>query len=476
MMQERGITFPVLALGGIALFGNGLKSIVSSSVLVSEAQFAGFLRISLERTGLLMESIMAAMVIALAVCPILLQRTSPRTLGMVASAIAAAAFAAFGLVELVQPVQWLREAAAFGCFTLGAGALACLAPASQALIASDSIATTARGPITTIWTGAAPAGFLAAPQLVRFVLPLLGLGGYFLAFSAFPVIVLALLVLVVYVQSPGRAATASATQLPASVLLSFVGVVAAFELWSTLGSLAGYLRPATWVALAVLAFCVATFTHALRAAALSTAALGNSGWLLAALFLLELPTTGFFDTAYLFGNRMPQAFIADRSTLAAAAQIAGTLLAGLIVHHRPDLERRLLQGAAATTIAGVLSIAVYPWIFEARAYFLCTPALQGFGTGALTALLVLAVMRDAVAHPVLAALPSLAIIFGTEFGLEMLELVFAAARETGRDAQGAYATLFAAQVVMALALPIVLVMARRGRNALELAHPQRDPA
>ena len=209
---------------------------------------------------------------------------------------------------------------------------------------------------------------------------------------------------------------------------------------------------------------MATFTHALRAAALPAAALGNSGWLLAALFLLELPTTGFFDTAYLFGNRMPQAFIADRSTLAAASQIAGTVLAGLIVHRRPDLERRLLLGAAAIMIAGVLSIAVYPWILDARTYFLCTPALQGFGTGALTALLVLAVMRDATAHPVLAALPSLAIMFGTEFGLEMLELVFAAARGTGQDAHGAYATLFAAQAVMALALPSVLLMARRGRN------------
>ena len=463
MMQGRGIAFPVVAVGGIALFGNGLKSIVSSSVLVSEQQFAEFLRISLERTGLLMESIMAGMVIALAVCPIVLQRISPRTLGIVASAVAAAAFAAFGLVEMSQPGVSVREVAAFACFTLGAGTLACLAPASQALIASGSVATTARGPITTVWTGAAPAGFLAAPQLVKFVLPVLGLGGYFLAFSAGPLIVLLLLVIVVYVQLPARAGTGSAFELPTPVLLSFVGVIAGFELWSTLGSLNGYLRPGTWVGLAVLASSVALFVHSLRAAPLPAGALGNSGWLLAALFLLELPTTGFFDTAYLFGNRVPQGFIADRSTLAAASQIAGTVLAGLIVHRRPDLQLRLLLGAAAITIAGVTSIAAYPWIFDARAYFLFTPALQGFGAGALTALLVLAVMRDAVRHPVLAALPSLAIMFGTEFGLEMLQLVFAAALGAGQDQHGAYATLFAAQALTALALPIVIVFAwRRG--------------
>ena len=461
MMQWRGVAFPVVALGGIALFGNGLKSIVSSSVLVSETQFAQFLRIPPERTGLLMESIMAGMVIALAVCPILLQRISPRTLGFAASAIAAAAFAGFGAVDIAQPGTSAREMAAFACFTIGAGALACLAPASQALIASGTVAPTARGPMTTIWTGAAPAGFLAAPQLVKFVLPVLGLGGYFLAFSVFPVVVLVLLVLVVYVQSPQRAATTPAVQLPPVVLLHFVGVIAAFELWSTLGSLAGYRAPATWAGLAVLAVSVIAFARSLRAAALPSTVVGESGWLLAALFLLQLPTTGFFDTAYLFGNRMPQGFIADRSTLAAASQIAGTLLAGLALHCRPDLERRLLLAAAAITLAGVLSIAAYPWLGDARAYFLGTPALQGFGTGALTGLLVLAVMRDAVAHPVLAALPSLAIMFGTEFGLEVLELVFAAARGAGQDVHGAYATLFATQGLMALALPIVLVIALR---------------
>jgi hypothetical protein len=274
---------------------------------------------------------------------------------------------------------------------------------------------------------------------------------------------LVLLVLVVYVRAPARTALVSADQLPTPALLNFVGVIAAFELWSTLGSLEGYLRPATWAGLAVLALCIAMFTHSLRTAALPAAALGNSAWPLAALFLLELPTTGFFDTAYLFSQGLPQGFVADRSTFAAASQIAGTVLAGLLVHRRPDLAGRLLFWAVAITVAGVLAIAAYPWVGEARAYFLWTPALQGFGAGALTALLVLDIMHDAVRHPVLAALPSLAIMFGTEFGLEMLDLVFAAAQGVGQDQQGAYATLFAAQALMALALPIVLMIAlRRG--------------
>lgn len=135
MTRWQGPTLAVVALGGIALFGNGLKSIVSSSVLVSEAQFARDLHIPVERTGLLLEAIVAGMVIAIALCPIVLQRVSARRLGLVASAVAAASFAAFGLLELSGQSPQVREFAMFVCFTLGSGALACLAPAAQALIA-----------------------------------------------------------------------------------------------------------------------------------------------------------------------------------------------------------------------------------------------------------------------------------------------------------------------------------------------------
>jgi len=457
----RGPAFALLVLGGIALFGNGLKSIVSSSVLMSETQFAGFLRIPVERTGLLMEGIIAGMVIALAVCPILLQRYSPRSLGIVASAIAAIAFASFGLVDIAAPGERQREVAVFVCLTLGAGALACLAPASQSSIAGAVIATAARGPVTTVWTGAAPAGFLVAPQLVKYVLPLLGLGGYFLAFSLLPMLVLVLFVGIVHLQSSVDTTRPAVAKLPTYVLASFVAVIAAFELWSTLGPLVGYLKPMTMASLALLALAIAMLVHSSCDDALPADALGNSAWLLAALFLLQLPTTGFFDTAYLFRYLSDEAFIADRSTLAAASQVSGTFLMGALAHRRPGHERRWLLIATVITLAGVLSICVYPWMGVNRAYFLWTPALQGFGTGALTALLVLAVMRDAVRHPILAALPSLAIMFGTEFGLEILELVFAAGKGAGQAIPAAYQTLFTAQALLALTVPIAVLIASR---------------
>ena len=53
-------------MSGIALLGNGLKSVVTSTVLVSEARFASFLGVEVERVALLMEAIVAGMVVALA--------------------------------------------------------------------------------------------------------------------------------------------------------------------------------------------------------------------------------------------------------------------------------------------------------------------------------------------------------------------------------------------------------------------------
>jgi hypothetical protein len=460
-----GLTFPVVALGAIALFGNGLKSIVSSSVLVSEAEFARNLGIPVERTGLLLEAIVAGMVIGITLCPVLLQRMSASRLGVVAGAVAAAALAAFGLVEIAQQPPQVREIAAFFCLTTGSGALACLAPVSQALIAAVD-APARRTPLTTLWTAAAPAGFLAAPQLVKYALPLLGIGGYFLAFSVWPLLVLALLGLAALAP---RSNAAGAPVLPTTVLVSLVAVIVLFELWSTLGSLRGYLQPATLASLALLTAAAVWLIRSARTAAAATGPVRNStsAWLLAALFTLQVPTTGFFDTAFLYGHQFAPSFIADRSTFAAAAQVTGTFVAGALLHRMPQHRRLLVGAAVAITLAGVLSISIYPWIASA-AYFRWTPSVQGFGTGALTACIVLAVMRDAqdtgkAAHSVLAAMPSLAIIVGTEFGLEMLQLVYAGASAVhplGND--DAYAFVFGAQWIAALLVPVALAFAWRG--------------
>ena len=80
----------VLAL--VALSGNGLKALVTSSVLVSEGTFAAFLHMRPEQVAALMEATIAGMVVALALCPLLMHRLSARRLGLAACGVACAAF------------------------------------------------------------------------------------------------------------------------------------------------------------------------------------------------------------------------------------------------------------------------------------------------------------------------------------------------------------------------------------------------
>ncbi len=450
-------------LAGIALLGNGLKAIISSSVLVSEAQFAALLGISTEHVAMLLELIIAGMVVALATCPLLLQGMHARTLALCACLVAAAAFATFALVDLSGQTPAMRELAAFACFSIGAGALALLAPTAQSLVAlapTPAMRTT----LTSLWTGAAPAGFLVAPQMVRFLFPMLGIGFYFLGFAALPLVLLALLGALGMALPAVRNAGNTVAALPARILLAFVAAVVAFEVWTTAGSVSGYAKPMTLLGLAVFAATAVWLVREAKNYSYPPSLAGVAGWLLLALFLLEMPTTGFFDTAWLAQHQFTQAFISDRSTFAAAAQILGTVAAGVLVHRRPAAQSALLRGFAVIAIAGLAAIAAYPWIAHPL-YYLWTPAVEGFGAAGFTVLVCLVVMRDAATHPMLAALPSIAIMLGTESGLELLQLVFAVARTVGVSDNGAYGAIFIVQVVFALAAFALLDFAiRRSRN------------
>ena len=114
----------LVVLGAVALLGNGMKSIVTSTVLVSEGTFASFLGVPVARVALLMEAIVAGMVVALAAYPLLLRRMTPRAIGILACAAAVAAFEAFGFVAVARGVliATLDHALGFGQVTLQADA------------------------------------------------------------------------------------------------------------------------------------------------------------------------------------------------------------------------------------------------------------------------------------------------------------------------------------------------------------------
>jgi hypothetical protein len=447
----------VLAL--VALFGNGLKALVTSSVLVSEGTLATFLSMRPEQVAALMQATIAGMVVALALCPLFLKRFTARALGLAACAVAAVAFGGFATVQLLGADPALRDAAAFVGLAVGAGAQALLAPVAQSLVTLAPTRGT-RTALTTLWTGATPAGFLLAPQAVKLLLPALGLGWYFAGVAALPLVVALVLVVMPWFVPHSDVHGDSAASVSPRVALSFVALVTAFEVWTGTGSVVGYAHPATVVLLLACAAATLYFAQAWRTSARPAALAGPNVWLLAALFVLEIPTTGFFDTAFLVHAQHPQSFIADRATLGAAAQIAGTIVMGALLHRRPGAEPALRVAFALVALAGVAMLAAYPWVTSVP-YLFAAPAVEGFGAAGLTVLLCLALVRDARLHPLLAALPSMAIMLGTEFGLELLQLAFAIAKAVGLGDTQAYAATLAVQVGFAAFVPALLVVATR---------------
>ena len=450
-----------VALAGIALLGNGLKAVVTSTVLVGEAQFAVFLAIPVEHVATLMEAIIAGMVIALAAMPLLLQRFPARALAMVACVVAMLSFGGFALVDQPAAVgvaardRDLRDAHRRRRRRRvpgprGAGARADLAHRGRTHDADHAVdrrrarrfscraaarqVRAAGGRTRRLFRGVRHAAARPARTAAGARLPL---------------------------RAP-PAADATDAALPVRVLFAFIAFVVGFEVWSTLGSVTRYTAPATLAALLALAVLAVWLGRAVRALPAPGAMVGSAYLLLAALFVVNVATTGFFEAAYLTQRFHDEAFVADRSTIAAAAQIAGTFAAGVLAHRWPAAQRLLLQGFAAVTLAGLASYVAYPWI-DARTFFLWTPAVTGFGSAGLTVLVCLAVLPAGARVPMLAALPSIAIMLGTEFGLEALQLLFAIVTLPGTAFANAYATLFTAQAAIVLAVPWLLAAAlRRG--------------
>jgi len=437
-------------MGGIALLGNGLKSVVTSTVLVSEARFASFLGIEVERVALLMEAIVAGMVVALAMYPLVVRRFAVRDVALAAAVIGALAFAAFA-AGATDGAGHTREAWAYTCLTLGGAALVWLAPGAQSLVLGWP-GTDGRKALTSIWTGATPAGFLAAPQLAKWLLPGLGLSAYFASLAILPLAFAGLV-----------ATTAIAAQrpdgddaLPVRLVVAFAAAVVTFEAWSTAGSVLGYTAAATLATLPLLAAAAAWFVKRARQFATSISGTPSMWFSVAALFALEIPTTGFFEAAFLYDRGLPEALVADRATLAAAAQVAGTLVAGVVLH-RSDLAGRVAWIACGLVVLGVGGYAAYPAVHDTW-YYMATAAVAGMGIGALTLVLCLAIIGDARQAVALAALPSIAIMVGTEVGLELLQCAFAAARGI---AASPFPIVFAAQAAAAVAVVPLLRRALR---------------
>lgn len=453
-----------------ALLGNGLKSVVTSTIFVTEAEFASFLNISVERTSFIVELIIGSMVIALALAPLLITRRSAPLLAVVAALLAAAAFAGLGMLFNTAPTLAMREAGVALAFIVGGLSLGLLAPLAQFHISSLEDEG-AQGMLTTVWSFATPFAFLITPQLVKFSAHDIGIGNFFLLFAALP-----LLYLAVALRSLKRMPSAEAGDLPPgpaldrrSILL-FVGCIVAFQLFTALGTLVGWGAAVTLAALAAMvAFTLVTSRHMARAKPLAGVP-PTPLLLLLALFLLQVPTTGFYDTVYLVRHLCSASLIADRASWGALGQAAAVLLSGALVARFPALTGMIIAAGLPLVLLGTIGYAFYPAIPEDW-LFIGARFVTSVGMGLVTAAVVVAATRQAKHYAILAILPAMAIMIGTEAGLEVLEITFALAKAVGASEFAAYRLVFLVQIgaVFLAAGPLLLALPSLRARALATA-------
>lgn len=463
-MTQRATGFGVLAFGGLgmaALLGNGLKSIITSTLFISEGAFASFLTISVERTNFIVELIVGSMVIALALAPLLITQRRAPYLAALASILAAAAFAGLGLLFNAQPSLPVRELGVALSFVAGGLSLGLLAPLAQFHISSLDD-DKAQGMLTTLWSFATPFAFLVTPQLVNYTAHDIGIGNFFLIFAALPLVYLAVaLPSLRGIARQDSSAREGQRALDRHSILLFVGSVLAFQIATALGTLVGWGSVATLVALAVFGGAlVVTATHMHRVKPL-TGIPNTPLLLLLGLFLLQIPTTGFFDTVYLVRHLCSASLIADRASIGALGQAVAVLLAGALVARNAALAVPLIAASLPLVFLGIAGYAFYPTVPEDW-LFIGARLATSIGMGLVTATVVVTATRQADRYALLALLPAGAIMIGTEAGLELLEIAFAVAKVLGASTFGAYRVVFLLQIaaVAVAALPLLVGLRR----------------
>ncbi len=453
----------LLLLVPLVLLGNGLRSVIASTVFVSEGSFASFLSITVEATAAIMELLMGAVLVSLLVAPWLMRRIPTRRLAVWMCLLSGAA--ALGLAALFRfaPPVDTRVALVVLLFPMAGFGLATLAPISQAW-------TGLGGPrwdkfLTGVWSVAMPLAFLVTPQLVRVVAPRHGLDSFF---AGFAVVVLLLIgaILLLRRRAPEEASDAPPL-LSGRLMLAALMALILFEGLTFLTSLETILSPLVLPLTALFAASLWYLHRVWRAEPAGTAAEPGTrrriAGLFAALFLLNVATTGFFDTAYLVRHACSTTLIDDRATLAALAQVIAATGTAMALA-RWNLHGTLILTGIGIAALGLVSYLAYPGLLVLNFYpvpdnaiFVGSRLLTGFGGGMATTATIFAVGR--IAGPKSAAQLFLAfvIIIGTEIGLEGFELLSQLVTLSNGSTLPPYALIFGIQAVLAICAMLPLV-------------------
>lgn len=463
--MKQFLAIQMLILGLFVLLGNGIRSIDTMSLAVSQGEFASFLDISVEKTDVLVEVLLGGAVIALALAPFMISFRTARRIAAVSALAAAACYAAVGITMHIDPSLDLREMLVIASFALGGFAVAFFAPLAQlsiTMLDSDR----KRAILTTVWTAAQPIAFLVAPQLVRYVAFDIGTGNYFLMLAALPLLFLVIVPLVFDGAEGNRDAVRQTV--PWKPLAVFILAVLMFEAWTTSNSLAGI---GSTISLVLMAGFLAVGAYMLsqrrqwlpRDASLPSAAI----FLLVVLFILEIPTTGLYESAYLVRHFCSAEVITDRATFGAASQVASVFLTGALLARWPGLRNYLLGLSMLLLLAGAVATVFYPAMGTDVPLFYISKVVSAAGMGMVTTVIVSAAVASSGGNRFVMLAPAFVIMFGTEVGIEVMEIIFQTTKLFGWDEAMAYQTVFFAQVAAVLAAlglflgQLMLVVARR---------------
>jgi hypothetical protein len=454
--MKKFFAIQTLILGLFVLLGNGIRSIGTMSLSVSQGEFASFLDISVEKTDVLVEVLLGGAVVALALAPFMISFKTARRVALISAFLAAACYAAVGITMHVDPALDLREIIVIASFALGGFAVAFFAPLAQlsiTMLDSDK----KRAILTTVWTAAQPIAFLIAPQMVRYVAFDIGTGNYFLILAAMPLLFLLIVPLVF--DGTERDEEAVRKAVPWKQLTIFILAVLLFEAWTTSNSLAGIGSAVSLVLmggfLAVGAYMLSQRRKWLPE---GTVLPSTAVFLLVVLFILEIPTTGLYESAYLVRHLCSAEVITDRATFGAASQVAFVFLTGALLARWPGLRNALLGLSIMLLLVGAVATVFYPSQGTDVPLFYISKIISAAGMGMVTTVIVSAAVASGGNKLVMLA-PAFVIMFGTEVGIETMEIIFQVVKLVGLDEAMAYQTVFFAQVAAVL-VALLLFLSR----------------
>jgi hypothetical protein len=425
------------------------------SLSVSQSDFASFLNISVEKTDVLVEVLLGGAVIALALAPFAISLKSARRVAALSAFLAALSYGAVGITMHIDPSLDLREIIVIASFALAGFAVSFFAPLAQlsiTMIEGDR----KRAILTTIWTAAQPIAFLIAPQLVRYLAFDIGIANYFLLLAVLPLVFLAIVPLIF--DSRTAQEIKSPAPAPWGAVAILILVIFAFEAWTTANSFAGIDSAISRALMAV--FLAATgyaLTQRRKWMPQNTALPSTAIFLLVILFILEIPTTGLYETAYLVRHLCSADLIDNRATLGAASQIAAVFGSGVILARWPVMRNTLVGMSLLLLLIGAVLTVFYRYQEVDVSLFYISKVISAAGMGMATSVIVAAAVTASAGNRLVMLAPAFIIMFGTEVGIEVMEIVYQSARLAGTDETTAYQIVFLAQVVaVVLALGLAI--------------------